>query len=959
MKSLKRTLSLVLSLVMVLGLFGGISMTAAATDFTDDSKIQYNEAVDVMTAIGEINGFEDGTFNPEGYITRAQAAKLVAYTILGEEAAGNLKGVSTKFSDVPSPQYDWAIPSIVYLTDLGVINGAGGDKFAPEENIEGYAILKMLLCAIGYGAKSEYTGDSWRLNVAIDASKESNQLTKGLASGVTQSGDSTREQVALYCFNAIQASKVRYLSALDTYIQDTGALAGGTQVTIMSSVYPTLDVDKAADGTGSNTGVDDLGNPANVWTLNNKTIGKYGKEATLTFTTEQSTQAVTAALKGFKVKDGAGSGINIMRNGTPLNTATKDVNLIANVKTETKDGVIVNIYSDKAGVIYSITSVGTEIAEVTSVNAATGEVTLTVPAGANKVSATATGTGVYTIAKTNDLYPSVSGLKKDDKVGVVPSFDGVDHNTPGNASAAQIVPLTEVEGPITKVTRNPADNANTKITVDGTEYPVSAYAATAAKSAGVNAQADATLWLDPNGFVLDCKAVAASVPAQAFLLAQTDEINSDKVLVHNAEVIWPDGTTSTIPLGTNDARAQVGKLCDVDAPDSNGNYKLKAITPDTASGTTDIADKNKAIPLKTSSGKIDATDKTLDTDSNGDGSNLFINKFAADVKFIYINTQTNTFEVLTGVQKVDPLPSDADKAWATTVEVEDVGGAKENVVNAVFLVGVTPDGVSDDVKIAYFPSTKVLSTEMMGETKVSRYTAYIDGVKFDGGLPVLNKDDVAANSFFTVAESKTIPGAYAISPFSDTDKIGTLTGSICDYGVGVFGIDTNTDGNAEKSLTGASAAVVDLRNSPTVTVSTPEALATLVATDNVTVDVIYSKTSNTAIAFYVTAAADKPTISVTVAAGADQKLTLNGNKDDYTTSATAISLTPTTSDGSSPGSYTYAWTITKSGETTPAATASTATYTPDIYVAGTYTVSVTVGAPGCVSGTAETTLTIS
>ena len=84
MKSLNRTLSLVLVLVMVFGLFG---VASAKTSFTDDTAIQYQTAVGVMTGIGAINGLTDGTFNPTGTITREDAAKLVCYTVLGATTA--------------------------------------------------------------------------------------------------------------------------------------------------------------------------------------------------------------------------------------------------------------------------------------------------------------------------------------------------------------------------------------------------------------------------------------------------------------------------------------------------------------------------------------------------------------------------------------------------------------------------------------------------------------------------------------------------------------------------------------------------------------------------------------------------------------------------------------------------------------------------------------------------------
>lgn len=73
MKSLNRTLSLVLVLVMVLGLFG-VASAAKLSDFTDKDQITYTEAVDYLTAAGIVAGDTATTVNPKADFTREQAA---------------------------------------------------------------------------------------------------------------------------------------------------------------------------------------------------------------------------------------------------------------------------------------------------------------------------------------------------------------------------------------------------------------------------------------------------------------------------------------------------------------------------------------------------------------------------------------------------------------------------------------------------------------------------------------------------------------------------------------------------------------------------------------------------------------------------------------------------------------------------------------------------------------------
>ena len=78
MRTLKKTLALVLCLAMIAGLccFG----TSAA--FADAADIEYTEAVEVMNALGVLKG--DGTnFNPKGILTRAEAAVMLA-KLIGE-----------------------------------------------------------------------------------------------------------------------------------------------------------------------------------------------------------------------------------------------------------------------------------------------------------------------------------------------------------------------------------------------------------------------------------------------------------------------------------------------------------------------------------------------------------------------------------------------------------------------------------------------------------------------------------------------------------------------------------------------------------------------------------------------------------------------------------------------------------------------------------------------------------
>ena len=117
MKNLHKHRMRLLTFTMVFGLlFAGAINIARAADFSDgaDIKQPYQAATAQMTERGVINGFPDGTFRPDGTLTREQGAKMVAYLVLGSKV-NDLKCSKAPFIDVAASR--WSAPCIAWCVE--------------------------------------------------------------------------------------------------------------------------------------------------------------------------------------------------------------------------------------------------------------------------------------------------------------------------------------------------------------------------------------------------------------------------------------------------------------------------------------------------------------------------------------------------------------------------------------------------------------------------------------------------------------------------------------------------------------------------------------------------------------------------------------------------------------------------------------------------------------------------
>jgi len=211
MKNLKKVLALVVALTMVLGTVG----FAAYTDVAEDAG-EYT-AVSTLSSLGILTGYEDGSFKPDGDITRAEFAAVVCRA-LGAKVSGS---AVTGFTDVAADH--WASAYIAYCAGAGIVNGMGDGTFAPSANVTVEQAVKMLVVALGYEPMATAKG-GYPTGYMVVAN--TNGITEGVAAA--QTAAATRAIVSQLVYNALDVPMM---------VQD----GFGTQVSF-----------KVADGKGDN-----------------------------------------------------------------------------------------------------------------------------------------------------------------------------------------------------------------------------------------------------------------------------------------------------------------------------------------------------------------------------------------------------------------------------------------------------------------------------------------------------------------------------------------------------------------------------------------------------------------------------------------------------------------------------------------------------------------------------------
>ncbi|QOX65057.1 S-layer homology domain-containing protein [Anoxybacterium hadale] len=196
---MRKVLSFVLVLTLVLGSF---SMAFAATPaaISDVAGKNCEEAVRVLTSLGVVTGYEDGTYKPDQVVTRAEATLVVIKALGLANSVGTQK---SSFTDLSG--YGWAEGYIAFATQLGITNGYPDGSFKPGQTVSYNEFATMLVRALGYTDVS-LTG-TWPAKYVNQASAVG--IMDDIASG--GAAGANRGDVAIMANNALTA----YIGSVD------------------------------------------------------------------------------------------------------------------------------------------------------------------------------------------------------------------------------------------------------------------------------------------------------------------------------------------------------------------------------------------------------------------------------------------------------------------------------------------------------------------------------------------------------------------------------------------------------------------------------------------------------------------------------------------------------------------------------------------------------------------------
>ena len=791
MRNLKRTLSLALASVMLVGMMSVGASAVNASDFTDADEIVNKDAVSTMTALGIINGKEDGSyFDPTGNVTRAEMAKMLCVAINGGvDPVLGVKDTPT-FTDIKGT---WAESYIEYCAANGIIAGRGNNKFDPTGTVSATEAAKMLLGVLGYSAeKSGLVGNDWAINTNVLANQ--NGLYKKLAN-LNANTLLTRDNAAQMIYNALDANMVElnaagnYTTSQYSYTGTESVVTGTERVWVVKIKDSSVnDAIKALDGSVYNSRQDaiDTLKEANggttpldtgKYTLEQKTQNVYGENTVTKYADEtMGHKYLSLITDGDAVltdveKDSKGTYTLYMNGITTKGQYTKvegDYSNLIGQKVEVLYKDSENVYGVYASTDSSLI-VESTAGKVEAVK--NGEVKI--DGTTYKVDSNVTTTALYTGKLIDGL--NVGG----NKAAAVKAYDNDDN---GKIDTVVYVPFTAAK--VTYVgeksfntdvntnvkfedvnayddmakndyviksdAANTVDDTDTYVLAETVEGKIEATKSDSVRIDGtwynyVTTTPDTDLALDStvkaavlNGYIVKSEVVTASHELQDYaVIVKTDEDVNGYV----AKLLFADGTTKVVTT-------------DKDYGSAGENYGNALVTYEVKKGEYVLT------KAKTNSGDADKAGFDLIVTGkyvNSSGKGKIGGESIADDAVIFVKDSAGKFSTMAG--------SDFAKYSTTSVVDQNITAYanKDNSTgyNSIVLAYVELNAKVNSITSNYGYVTSAVSTTKNndGET-VSSFTFW-DGATEHKDIMTDEKVSLSKGDIFTYEENKD--GSYTVT----------------------------------------------------------------------------------------------------------------------------------------------------------------------------------------------------
>ena len=743
---MKKFLSLVLALVMTMSL---VTVSAGAKDFTDNSKINYEEAVEVMSTLGVVGGYTDGTFKPQGTLTRGAAAKIICNLILGTTTADALTADAAPYKDVATTNV--FAPYIAYCAKERIISGYADGTFRPGNTLTGYAFMKMLLGALGLQADKEgYTGPNWSISVAKRALSKDVALDNGLKGEFNGAKAATREEACLYALNMLKAGTF-------SYPNDNTVIVGNVSVSTSAKAeqdkktpyYETVFKNLHANNTS-----DAFGRPATRWDYKGVKIGTYAKTPDLTYVGSQKINDIYADLN-MSTKDITA---NLYVNGVSFDTAkngkdaatftvSKDndtkLDKLGGTADKIGNGTLIEVYRNDDNNHVDVIAMSVYAGKITDVKDATSKKDAYVVVDTDS-----------TIVDFNDEFET-EAFAEDDVVAF----------TYADGEIQTMYKMESVSGELTKKV------IDKSLTLGDTTYKYGKEKTfNGTSEAGLTNKSSYDVYVDANGFALYIEETGANVSDYALLL----NINGDAtnwINGNRAKLVFADGSVKTVDTDKDYSNAydadDLPLLVRVKA-NSDGEYKL--------SGSYE----SKGVPALENK-KLTADGKTVNTDSK---TIFVINK----------NGETAKFNVYTGIKNA-PEIVDASKTAETYVY------SKGGVAKVVYITGVATTNSSKDITFIAGKSASKLNAA----TDTAAYYVYNAVVKGEvTSVMIMAKADENGNAQTDaqINNPGELDNVIWFSTTSDSDDIIYKASNKSTKGVDVYSADGVKKVSADEVIVG-------------------------------------------------------------------------------------------------------------------------------------------------------------